>query len=125
MCKLFLALAFSFHVSSIETYKMNVVHPNVGMECQRYETGIFYNSESEVSVYIGKKFTVTPHSYVETGIVSGYKTLPVLPYVRYIHGHFFMFPTVYTHPYETYTNGVYAVERRPYPMVVVGLNFKK
>jgi hypothetical protein len=125
MCKLFLALAFSYHISLIETYKMNVIHPNAGMECQRYEAGVFYNSESEVSVYAGRKFPVTQKSYMELGLVSGYVAYDVLPYIRYVHGNFFMFPTVYTHPYETYTNGVYAVERRPYPMVVVGLNFKK
>ena len=125
MCKLFLALAFSYHITLIEPNKMNVVHPSVGTECKQYEVGIFYNSEYNTSVYVGKKFTVTPKSYVEAGIVGGYTTTHVLPYIRYIHGNVFIFPTVYAHRYETYTNGVYAIERKLYPMVVIGLNFKK
>jgi len=121
VCKLFLALAFSYHASLIETYKMNIVHPNVGMECQRYETGIFYNSEYGTSVYAGRKFSVTPKSYVEVGLVSGYEAYDVLPYIRYVHGKFFMFPTVYGHPYEVN----YLIERKFYPMLVVGINFKR
>ena len=120
MCKLFLALAFSYHISVTTPNTMNFVHPNAGMDCPAYEIGLFYNSEYRASVYMGKKFTVTPESYVEAGIVNGYSTVPVLPYVRYIHGKFFVFPTVYTHRYEVN----YSIEKKIYPMLVVGVNFR-
>jgi len=124
MCTLFLALALSYHISLVETRPMNMVHPNSGVTCSHYEAGVFYNSERAVSVYMGRKLNISPYSYIEVGAVSGYRTAGVLPYIRYINGRFFIFPTIYSESVEIYTGGNYAITWKRHPMVVLGINIR-
>ena len=47
-------LALSMHIGLSQDY--NQVHPHARCTVDNYITGVFYNSEDNVSAYIGKKY---------------------------------------------------------------------
>lgn len=84
-CTLTAALALSMHMGLVGDY--NETHP--ALKCDRDDTGliagVFLNSESRASVYGGIKFSDPAPGrdlWVEAGIVTGYTSADVLPYVR-------------------------------------------
>lgn len=88
--ELIFSLALSLHVGLENEY--NGFHPHVGLEYNEYITGMYYNSEENVSFYFGRNNTITEELSVETGIVSGYTNEPLLPYIRIKYNDFFIAP---------------------------------
>ena len=60
----------------------NEIHPHIRYENGSFATGVYYNSESNISVYGAAIFDVTERASVELGVVSGYASTDVLPFAK-------------------------------------------
>ena len=78
-------LAVSTHLGLDNNY--NDVHPHVRCTIDNWITGAYYNSERNMSYYVGRKT-----SNFEIGLVSGYNSHDVLPMLRYINDGWFVAP---------------------------------
>ena len=86
-----LFLALSMHIGLSQEY--NQVHPHARCTVDDYITGVFYNSEDNVSAYIGKKYYPVDRIWtLEYGLITGYKSSKVLPMMRYKSGNWFVAP---------------------------------
>ena len=72
-------LALSYHVEFEGTY--NTVHPHVRLQQEHFITGVYYNSESNVSTYAGIQYDWN-NLFVEGGAVTGYSEADVIPFAR-------------------------------------------
>ena len=84
-----LFLALSLHVGLEGDY--NSIHPHGRCTVDDWITGAYYNSEENVSYYVGKKI-----SNLEIGLVTGYSGMDVAPMIRYVNDGWFITPA-----YET------------------------
>ena len=69
----------------------NSVHPTITYKKDNVISGIFYNSESQPSLFLAqsrayKKYTIA------TGVVTGYSGADVLPMIKINRGGFFVAP---------------------------------
>ena len=78
-------LAVSTHLGLDNNY--NDVHPHVRCTIDNWITGAYYNSERNMSNYVGRKI-----STFEIGLVTGYNSYDVLPMIRYINNGWFVAP---------------------------------
>ena len=78
-------LAVSTHLGLDNNY--NDVHPHVRCTIDNWITGAYYNSERNMSYYVGRKI-----SNFEIGLVTGYNSYDVLPMIRYINNGWFVAP---------------------------------
>ena len=86
------ALALSLHLGLEGDY--NGIHPHIRYNEQNYIAGVYYNSESRVSLYAGKRWEYNDFG-LEAGAVTGYDAIaPVVPYVRATYENFFIAPGV-------------------------------
>ena len=90
-----LSLAISMHLGLDNNY--NNLHPHARCSIDNTITGVYYNSEDNISTYIGKKY-----NNIELGIVTGYSSNEIVPMIRYVKNNFFISPA-----YET--NGNYGI----------------
>ena len=90
-----LSLAISMHLGLENDY--NNLHPHARCSIDNTIAGVYYNSEDNISTYIGKKY-----NNIEVGIVTGYESNVIVPMIRYENNGFFISPA-----YET--NGTYGV----------------
>ena len=90
-----LSVAISMHLGLDNNY--NNIHPHARCNIDSTITGVYYNSEDNISTYIGKKY-----NNIEVGIVTGYSSNKIVPMIRYVNNGFFISPA-----YET--NGNYGV----------------
>ena len=79
-----LFLAFSMHVGLQNDY--NGVHPHARCSLDNFMFGTYYNSEENISHYVGKDF-----GGLEIGLVTGY-AYDVVPMIRYKKGEWFIAP---------------------------------
>ena len=79
-------LALSLHVGLENNY--NNIHPHIRCTVDTAIYGAYYNSEERISYYIGKKI-----NNFETGLVTGYSGMDVVPLVRYIKNGWFVSPS--------------------------------
>ena len=86
-----LALAVSLHLGLEGNY--NEVHPHIRYNEQNYITGAYYNSESNISFYAGKRWKYNDFG-LEAGAVTGYSAGDVIPYGRATYKNFFVAPAV-------------------------------
>ena len=85
------ALGLSLHLGFENTY--NPVHPHIRYTNESIITGIYYNSEERISMYIGQRLEHEDFGF-EYGAVTGYSTGAVLPYVRGTYKDFFIAPAL-------------------------------
>ena len=85
------ALALSLHLGLEGDY--NGVHPHIRYNEQNYIAGVYYNSESNVSFYAGKRWEYNRFG-IEAGAVTGYTDAPVIPYVRATYNNLFIAPGI-------------------------------
>ena len=78
-------LAVSTHLGLDNNY--NDVHPHARCTIDSWITGAYYNSERNMSYYVGRKI-----SNFEIGLVTGYNSYDVLPMIRYINNGLFVAP---------------------------------
>ena len=79
MWTLSFAVALSTHLGLSGDY--NKIHPHIRLSNEGFIAGAYYNSEEAISPYLGWRFEHR-QSYLEIGLVVGYKTEPVIPYAR-------------------------------------------
>ena len=84
MSCLSLLVALSIHVGMDEKY--NSIHPHVKCTINQTIAGVYFNSESKISTYIGQKFGA-----LELGLVTGYSK-KVVPIIRLIKNGWFITP---------------------------------
>ena len=98
MSCLSLLVALSLHIGLEDDY--NSIHPHGRCIIDNWITGAYYNSEENVSYYVGK---IIPNIYkgwdLEAGLVTGYSGEDVVPMIRYINEGWFVAPA-----YETSDN---------------------
>jgi len=64
----------------------NSVHPQLRCEFGNTISGVYINSDSNISAYIGKKYDI-----LELGLVIGY-TYPIVPMIRVVKNGWFISP---------------------------------
>ena len=65
----------------------NSVHPHARCEINNTISGVYYNSESNLSAYIGKKYSI-----FEYGVVTGYSGMDLAPMIRIKKDNWFIAP---------------------------------
>lgn len=88
---LIFSIALSTHIGFSGDF--NNMHPRLTYKQQDYITGVYYNSESRPSVFVGREIVTGPFT-LEVGVVSGYSDYPVAPMVKLNYGKFFVAPAV-------------------------------
>jgi hypothetical protein len=91
MESLTLTLALSLHLGLEGDY--NSIHPHLRYTTDNYIAGAYYNSESNLSTYIGKRWEHNDFG-LEAGAVTGYSQADIMPYVRGTYKDFFVAPAV-------------------------------
>ena len=89
ICGLVLSIAASIHVNEHYT---NSIHPGAGISCQGLKAGVYYNSLSRDSWYVGYEKALTKDLSVEAIAITGYEDDPV-PMFRAKYKNFFAMPT--------------------------------
>ena len=84
-----LSLALTLHLGFEGDY--NSIHPQIRYTQDDFITGLYYNSESNISYYAGR---VSPIGEIdlEYGIVTNYSDAPIAPFVRAKYKNFFVAP---------------------------------
>ena len=73
------------------------MHPHGRCTVDDWITGAYYNSEENVSYYVGKKISNVDNNWdLEIGLVTGYSGMNIAPMIRYINDGWFITPA-----YET------------------------
>jgi|TARA_B110001454_G_C12525563_1_gene352935 hypothetical protein len=70
----------------------NNIHPHVQCEQNGYIRGMYYNSESELSVYLGKQFKKGEWT-IDTVLVTGYESSAIQPMIRFKKNNWYFSPT--------------------------------
>jgi hypothetical protein len=101
------ASCFSLFLGLTTHYNMdgnyNNVHPHIQCEKDGVITGMYYNSESELSVYLGKQFNKGGWT-IDTALVTGYEDSSIQPMIRFKKKHWYFAPTYETIKYSSHTN---------------------
>jgi hypothetical protein len=84
-----LFLAVSLHLGLENDY--NNIHPHARCTVDNHISGIYYNSENNISLYTGFEY-----NGFELGLVTGYSSNDILPMIRYKKNNWFISPA-----YET------------------------
>jgi len=85
-----LYLSLSIHTGMVGDY--NNLHPHIQCEIDGYTTGLYYNSESEVSFYLGKQWK-RKDWIIDTGLVTGYEAGTIQPMIRFKRNRWYFAPT--------------------------------
>jgi hypothetical protein len=102
MSCLSLMMALSMHVGLENNY--NYLHPHARCQVDSLISGVYYNSEDNVSFYTGLE-----HNGFEVGLVTGYTNNKIIPMIRYKKNNLFISP---------------ALEKDDNYGIVIGLEFK-
>lgn len=86
-----LGLAFSLHLGFEGEY--NDIHPHFRLQQDNIIGGVYYNSEENLSSYIG--YVIEQNDFaLEIGAVTGYEEMTVAPYARATYKNFYFTPGV-------------------------------
>jgi len=85
------SIALSLHLGMEGDY--NSIHPHVRLQEQNYIAGAYYNSERNISPYVGYFFEHNEFK-IELGAVGNYSGEHILPYVRANYKQFFITPGI-------------------------------
>ena len=92
-------VAITLHLGLEGDY--NNIHPHGRCTIDNWISGAYYNSEENVSLYVGKKIPNVDYIRdLEIGLVTGYSGAKVAPMIRYINDGWFVAPS-----YETTHGG--------------------
>ena len=81
--------AVSMHVGLQHDY--NKYHPHARCQVDNLISGVYYNSEDNISFYTGIE-----HNGFELGLVTGYDHNKIVPMVRYKKNNWFVSPALET-----------------------------
>ena len=96
MSCLSLLVAMSLHVGLAGDY--NGIHPHARCTIDNTIAGVYYNSESNIGVYIGQKFEMPFDSELEVGLVTGYTGEKVVPMMRITRNNWYFAPSYEVEP---------------------------
>jgi len=85
------SIALSLHLGFEGDY--NAIHPHLRLQEQQYFAGLYYNSESNLSPYVGYRFEHNDFG-LELGAVGNYSDAPVMPYARGTYKNLFITPGI-------------------------------
>ena len=92
-------VAITLHLGLEGDY--NNIHPHGRCTIDNWISGAYYNSEENVSLYVGTKIPNADYNWdLEIGLVTGYSGAKVAPMIRYINDGWFVAPS-----YETTHGG--------------------
>ena len=96
-----LALALGFHLGLEGDY--NNVHPHLRCDVNNTIAGVYYNSEENISAYVGYQFDTPLDSVLEVGWVTGYSGskqhgLKIAPMLRLTKGNWYIAPAYEVNP---------------------------
>ena len=89
MSNLILSVALSAHLGMSGDF--NSVHPTITYKKDNIISGIFYNSESQISLFVAQSREYKNYT-IATGIVTGYSSSAVVPMIKINRGGFFVAP---------------------------------
>lgn len=95
--ELFYGLLLSTHLGLEADY--NSIHPHIGVyldDEKIISSGVYYNSESEISTYVAYRYDFTYDLNAEIGMVTGYTGMAVKPMIKFNYDNYFVSPTVET-----------------------------
>ena len=99
MSCLSLLLALTLHVVLEGDY--NNIHPHGRCTIDNWISGAYYNSEENVSYYVGRKISNVDYNWdLEIGLVTGYSDMDIAQMIRYVNDGWFVAPA-----YETSHGG--------------------
>ena len=93
-----LLLTLTVHVGM--TGEFNGINPHVRCDIDNYSTGMYYNSEKNISFYVSRNVRL-PESEIEIGLVTGYQDAKALPLLRWKKNNWFIAPMYATTWYYT------------------------
>ena len=116
-------LAFSLHLTSVVA-DFNFIHPHRRCETEKeLITGVYYNSNRDLSFYLGKVKEVGKWD-IDYGVVTGYNKF-LVPMLRIRRGPLFISPTHVTEYWITeYPDHTVTVVRDKTWTIALGLEFK-
>ena len=88
-----ISLALSLHLGLAGDY--NETHPHIRYSNDNNIAGIYYNSESHLSTYVGKRYKSGEFGF-EIGAVTGYDYAVIVPYARVTYKNLFIAPAIET-----------------------------
>tara|TARA_R110000822_G_scaffold100807_3_gene226744 strand:+ start:5176 stop:5496 length:321 start_codon:yes stop_codon:yes gene_type:complete len=88
-----ISLALSLHLGSSNNY--NETHPHIRYNNNNTIAGMYYNSESRISTYVGKRYESGEIGF-EIGAVTGYDYAAIVPYARATYKNLFIAPLIET-----------------------------
>ena len=89
MSCLSLLVALSTHIGLDNNY--NSIHPHARCTLDNTILGVYYNSEYNLSSYVGKTYDYK-NLEIEYGLVTGYTGAPIAPMLRVKKDNFFIAP---------------------------------
>ena len=85
-------LAFSMHIGMGDSY--NSVHPQIRFEQDGYIAGVYLNSHTEPSAFVGHRWESGDWG-VEVGLVTGYNVAPIVPFIKYNWKNIWLAPAIH------------------------------
>ena len=79
--------AVSMHMGLEGNY--NYLHPHARCQVDSLISGVYYNSEDNISFYSGLE-----HNGLEIGLVTGYTNSKIIPMIRYKKNNLFISPAL-------------------------------
>ena len=87
---LIFSIAISTHLGMNDDF--NNIHPHVQYRSENnYIAGVFYNSDSRGSIYVGKRYEYEGF-VIEAGLVHGYKRMDVAPMIKVNYNGWYVAP---------------------------------
>ena len=83
-------MAMSMHIGLENNY--NNIHPHARCQIDNTITGVFYNSENNISLYAGKEYAWDRCVHLEIGLATGYSGGDIVPFMRYTDRGWFVSP---------------------------------
>ena len=83
-------MAMSMHIGLENNY--NNIHPHARCQIDNTITGVFYNSENNISLYAGKEYALDRFVHLEIGLATGYSGGDIVPFMRYTDRGWFVSP---------------------------------
>ena len=86
-----LGLALSLHLGFEGEY--NSIHPHLRYTQESFIAGAYYNSESNISPYVGYRFEYNDFG-LELGAVGNYSDADIMPFAKGSYKQFFVTPGI-------------------------------
>tara|TARA_B110000285_G_C14666497_1_gene398371 strand:- start:236 stop:550 length:315 start_codon:yes stop_codon:yes gene_type:complete len=87
-----LIISLSLHVGMGDDY--NSVHPQIRWNQDDYIAGVYLNSHTELSAFVGHRWEIKEVGF-EFGLVTGYNVAPIVPFFKVDYNGFYLAPAIH------------------------------